>query len=147
MLLCVTTLNIYWLALRSCPHLPGCLWKRIDFFSVLAFRAEAHWNSIFVHQKGRFSKTVPGGIFVKKRRLIVFVWKEENGGFFKNDDVIRHIAHALWGILSYHRLSVSVWTGENDLYTLCVGAFFFFLKTGRIAPFSKYPATSGRGFN
>ena len=51
MLLCVTALNIYWLALRSCPVLPGCVWKQIDFFSVLAFRPQAHWNSIFSDTK------------------------------------------------------------------------------------------------
>ena len=45
---------------------------------------------------------------------------------FKCDDVIRHTAHALEGLLSnFHRFSVFVWIiGENDSNTLRVEAQF-----------------------
>ena len=45
---------------------------------------------------------------------------------FEYDDVIRHTAHALYDTQSYlHRLSVFVWSGENDSNTLRVNTFFF----------------------
>ena len=37
MLLCVTTLNIYWIALSSRPHIPGCFWKRRFFLPYSRF--------------------------------------------------------------------------------------------------------------
>ena len=83
MLLCVTTLDIYWLALRSCPHLSGCFWKRIDFFSVLSFRPQAHWNSIFGHEKRRFSKTVQVEFLLKNAGVSFSCGRNKTEGSFK----------------------------------------------------------------
>ena len=61
---------------RQCRYVSGYLFVNGDFFSVLAFRPKV--NGFFEHQNLRFSKTVPSGDFLN-RRLIVFVWTDENG--------------------------------------------------------------------
>ena len=150
MLLSVTALSIYRLALRSCPHLPECFRKRIDFFSVLAFRPQAHWNSIFGHQKRRFSKTVPSGIFVKKTPAYHFRVDGRKRRF-----LLKQWCHTSYVIQRmpcegfYPTIVLAFPCGRARM--ICIHyvwmRFYFFLKKGRIAPFSKYPATSGQNFN
>ena len=50
-------------------------------------------NGVFKHPKYSFSKTVSRvDFFFLKRRLIVFVWTDENGGFPKRSFHARHTA-------------------------------------------------------
>ena len=66
----------------------------------------------------------------KKRRFIIFGWTDENVGFFKYDHVIRQRAHTIKGFYpTIAVLAFYAWTGENDLYTLCVDVYFFWKRT------------------
>ena len=124
--------------LRPCSHVYLFFKNENKFYSAV-------WPTVYTYpvktltENASFSKTLSRKEIFENRRLIVYVWTDENR-CFRYDDVIHHTQRTpVYGIQSqFHRFSVFVQTCEKDLKKLRVHSIFS--TTEKKSPFVK---TSG----
>ena len=129
---------------RLHPHISVLVWKRRIFFSGLTYRSHAF------PENESFPKTLSRVKIFEKRWPLVYVRRDENGGFqiqWCNASFSQHNACSVREAIVLPLISVFVWTDENDSNTLGVEAYIF-LKTGgkrSLICFQRYPGMCGRG--